>query len=352
MAEGDSTMKGTRSRKSTASSERASEKLAEARFLMEEETAQSADAIAYVHAVLSQIGLPRSPQKERVWTRSNGGASLRVVAGALMTQPEKWVDQPLPQGPYARLILADIATYAVRFKTRVIPMEDSIRAYMQKRLKLLVSAGAKGTYTAFKREALALSAAHLELGLACDGKIRNAGGRPIEAFDAWVVEEGGQQALWPCELVLSELFFRSLKTQAMPIDMRAYRALAHSAFAQDIYTWLAHRLPRLKAPLRLPWSTLAAQFGGYASTKKFRDEFVKRLKEVQAVYPDAKLELLRGRRGEAGGSLLIKPSPGPVPRIGAVLPASIGAPAVLGDPIPGVRAPDGFPAVHGEPEKP
>lgn len=310
-------------------SKRSVEKLVETRFLLNEKDALGADAIAYVHTVLCQIGLPRSPQQVREWERTNGGASLRVIAGSLFDQT-KWVPQPLPQGPYARLILADISTYAVRHKTPAIPMESSAGAYMRNRLHLFVNGGKRGTYTSFKREAQALSCAHMELGVAYGGKVKNARGAPIEEFEAWIVDDGPQQALWPCELVLSDMFFQSLRTHAAPIDMRAYRALAHSALAQDIYTWLAHRLPRLGEPLCLPWSVLAEQFGGYESTKKFRDEFVKRLKEVRSVYPDARVEVVLGKRGETGGSLLLKQSRPPVFRVSEVVPGALGAPARMG----------------------
>lgn len=321
-----------------SSADRTIETLAETRFLLEGQDALSADSIAYVHTVLSQIGLPRSPQQTREWVRTNGGASLRIIAGSMCVRVHgdeaEWVPQPLPQGPYARLILADISTYAVRHKTRVIPMEASAGAYMRNRLHLFPGGGKRGTYTSFKREAQALSCSHMELGIAYGGKIRQARGAPIEEFDAWTVDDGPQQALWPCELVLSEQFFRSLKAHAAPIDMRAYRALAHSALAQDIYTWLSHRLSRLSEPLALPWSVLATQFGGYSNPKRFREEFIKRLREVRAVYPDARLEVVQGKRREFGGSLVLQPSRPPVYRISEVVPGSLGAPARMGAKVP------------------
>ena len=317
----------------TKISNRSIEKLAETRFLLNEKDAQSADAIAYVHTVLSQIGLPRSPQKTRVWERSNGGAFLTVLAGGLIENGRR-VEQPLPQGPYARLLLADISTYAVRYKTPVIPMEDSVRAYMRNRLKLLVSGGGKGTYTSFKREAQALAASHMELSVQYGKRQRQTNSAPIDAFEAWTVDDGPQQALWPCELLLSERFFQSLKNYAAPIDMRAYRALAHSALAQDIYTWLAHRLPRLGEPLGLPWAVLAEQFGGYADPHRFRKEFIKRLKEVRMVYPDARVSVVLGTRGAIGGSLLLEQSRPPVYRVSEVVPAALGAPARMGAKVP------------------
>ena len=307
----------------TKHSKRTIQKLSETAFLLNEEDAQSADSVAYVHSILCQIGMPRTSTNERVWERENGNANLRILAGSIFCGLDR-VHQPLPYGPYARLVLADISTYAVRHRTTIIPMESSVSAYMRKRLHLFPGGGKRGTYTSFKRQAQALTAAHMELGYVHGSAVTNLHAAPIQAFHAWAVDDGPQQALWPCELELSESYLRSLQDHAAPIDMRAYRALAHSALAQDIYTWLAHRLPRLSRPIGLPWALLAEQFGGYASTKYFRDEFVKRLKEVQAVYPGARLEVIRGRRGEAGGSLRLEKSPPPVLRAAVILSGSLG----------------------------
>lgn len=308
------------------------ENLAETRFLLDQQDAHSADSIAYIHTVLSQIGLPRSPQKERVWFRSNGAASLAVLAGGIMENGVR-VEQPLPQGPYVRLILADISTYAVKNKTPVIPMEASAGAYMRNRLHLFVNGGKRGTYTGFKREARALAAAHMEMSIEYGGKQRHSKAPPIEEFEAWTVDDGPQQALWPCELILSDPFFLSLRAHAAPIDMRAYRGLAHSALAQDIYTWLAHRLPRLSSELALPWAVLAKQFGGYADVNRFRKEFIVRLREVCSLYPEARVAVVNGKRGELGGSLVLQPSRSPIPRVSEVVPGAIGAPLRLGRPL-------------------
>lgn len=311
-------------KKPGASAARAIEVLTNARFLSDE--TPSGDEISFVHAVLCQIGLPRSSTAERVWQRSNGAVSLRLDAGVALVAKGKWQEQPLPQGPYARLMLADISTYAVRYRTPVVPMESSVSTYMRERLRLVVNGGKRGTFTAFKREALALASARMSLGVAYDdGRLRNFDGKPIDEFEAWKVGDDGEPGpLWPNELVLSDRFFRSLQLQAAPIKMNAYKALSHSALAQDIYTWLAHRLPRLKAPLALPWAVLAEQFGGYSTVKRFRQEFVGRLREVKSQYPEANIDILPGVQGVSGGKLALRPSKPPVPRVSAVVPISIG----------------------------
>lgn len=312
--------------KSKASSKRAIEKLTSAGFLSDE--APTGDEITFVHAVLCQIGLPRSPTRERVWERSNGAVSLRLDAGAALIAQGKWEPQPLPQGPYARLMLADISTYAVRYRTRIVPMEASVSAYMRERLRLLVTGGVRGTYSGFRREALALTSMRMSLGIAYDdGRLKNFDGKPIDEFEAWTIgDDGARTPLWPSELVLSERFFRSLQTQAAPIKMNAYKALSHSALAQDIYTWLAHRLPRLKGPLALSWPVLAEQFGGYSTVKRFREEFIKRLREVLSQYRDARVSVLPGKRGELAGKFELRPSAPPVPRSSSVVPIAIGTP--------------------------
>jgi hypothetical protein len=94
--------------------------------------------------------------------------------------------------------------------------------------------------------------------------------------------------------------------------------------AMDLYSWLAHRLHRLEAPLELPWATLLQQFGGYSDALECRKEILRRLPEVLAVYPAAKLEIERGRRGQRGGVLRLFPSPPPVPRAHVAVPATIG----------------------------
>lgn len=50
-------------------------------------------------------------------------------------------------------------------------------------------------------------------------------------------------------------FNGSLVEYAVPLDARALSALKHSALALDVYSWLAHRLHRVKSAngTRLSW---------------------------------------------------------------------------------------------------
>jgi hypothetical protein len=55
------------------------------------------------------------------------------------------------------------------------------------------------------------------------------------------------------------------------------------------------------------------------------------MREVHAVYPDAQVEVRNGRRGELGGSLVLKPSRPSVDRVSVVVPGFIGGSAELGE---------------------
>jgi hypothetical protein len=91
--------------------------------------------------------------------------------------------------------------------------------------------------------------------------------------------------------------------------------LKQSALALDVYAWLAHRLHRVQSPSgeRVSWPALQAQFGEYRNVKDFRREAMEALVVVQAAYPAAKVEPIRG-------GLLLRASAPPVPKIAVSVP--------------------------------
>ena len=97
----------------------------------------------------------------------------------------------------------------------------------------------------------------------------------------------------------------------MPLDNRALIALKGSALALDIYAWLAHRLYRVQGKgTVLHWHSLREQFAqeytGKNADKDFKKEFLPALRKVLAVYPQAKVQQVRG-------GILLKGSPPPIP---------------------------------------
>lgn len=266
------------------------------------------DKIDFLHSALCQIGMPRSRVEQRSFTRTNGAISLKLDAGDLWDGRE-WRPQPLPYGVKPRLVMVHVSSEAVRTKSREIEVGHSIRGFLET-LGVGTSGGTKGPFTAFKAQMMALAACHLTIGFSGDGKAETMDSKPIERFSAWLHPTGQQRTLWPGTLTLSPRFFETLVEFAVPLDKRAIGALQHSALALDAYTWLAHRLCRIKQTdgVRLSWENLHAQFGQeYSERRDFKREMRKALAAALAVYPDARVE-------DENGGIRLLPSPPPVPK--------------------------------------
>lgn len=255
----------------------------------------------FMHGVLCQVGLPRRQTPGPTFERTSGSVSMRVSAGELW-DGSKWVEQPLPYGTRPRLALVHVSSEAVRTQSREVDIGHSIREFLT---MLNVDTGGRG-YSMFKRQMNALAACEMKLGIG-SSTLRM---QPIEEFEAWLHPTGKQATLWPGTIRLSERFFETLAMHAVPLDHRALAALANSALGMDIYTWLAHRLPRIRKPdgIKLSWANLRDQFGQeYRAPKDFKREFEATMRSVLTVYPHAKVER------EAGG-IVLRPSLPPIPK--------------------------------------
>lgn len=259
--------------------------------------------MAFTHAVLCQVGLPRAKVDGREFMRQSGAAWVNIQAGYL-DEGNGPVLQPIPYGVMPRLSLAWVSTYAVRHKAREIPIGDSAAEFL--RLMGMESDGRR--YSTLRRQMHALAACRLQLGF----KGRTFNGQPVQQFDAWGSNrDTHQRALWPGVMVLSEDYYGSLIESAVPLDNRALMALKGSALALDVYAWLAHRLHRIGARgVTLHWKALREQFAqeyaGKDPDKNFKKKFLPALKKVLAVYPEAKVKPVTG-------GLLLVSSPPPIP---------------------------------------
>ncbi len=269
-------------------------------------TPPSGEDMAFTHAVLCQVGLPRAKVEGREFMRQSGAAWVNVQAGYL-DEGKGPVQQPIPYGVMPRLALAWVSTYAVRHGAREIPIGDSAAEFLRLMLGAdTVSQGAR--YTTLRKQMHALAACRLQLGF----RGRTFNGQPVEQFDAWVSNrDSSQRPLWPGVMTLSDHYFNELRDSAVPLDNRALHALKGSALALDVYAWLAHRLHRIEGRgVTLHWKALREQFAqeyqGKDPDKDFKKEFLPALKKVLAVYPQAKVKPV------TGGVLLLG-SPPPIP---------------------------------------
>lgn len=264
------------------------------------------DRADFLHTVMCQVGLPRRRTDARTFERQNGNISILLEAGKLFDGRE-FVEQPLPYGTTPRLVMVHVSSEAIRTQQRRIEIGDSIRQFLTT-LGMQTSGGARGGYTILRRQMEALAACRLTLGMHAEGRTVTLDAKPIKRFEAWLQQDGLQRTLWPGVLELSEDFFNTLSEHAVPLDYRALGALKHSSLALDVYTWLAHRLCRVKNArgVKLSWNNLRDQFGQeYGTSKDFKKEFRHALRQVAVVYPDARIE-------EVVGGLTLYPSRPPL----------------------------------------
>lgn len=268
-----------------------------------------AQELAFLHSVMAQCSLPYREPQTRDYIRENGNASLIVTAGYLADpDTRKPVLQGIPYGAKPRLLLIHLCTQAIKTKSPTIGVGDSMTAFMRE-LGLGVSGGKRGSIGRFKEQLNRLAASRLQLVMHSDDRASLINPAPIiQKYDVWFPSDERQKMLWPSEVTLSKEFFTALQGHALPLEPRAISALQHSARAMDCYTWLAHRLPRVKRKNgdRVSWAALQTQFGpDVSSTKNFKRHMLTALKQVHQVYKDARFE-------QVDGGLILHRSPPPI----------------------------------------
>lgn len=245
----------------------------------------------FLHTVLTQTGLPfRNPGDARTWERKQGGAALRIEAGAVADpRAGGFRNVGVPFGEKARLVLIHLTGEALRTGSPVVDVEDSLTAYVRE-LGLPTDGRTIGTV---KEQLTRLSAATVRLAYFAEGRAAQVNATLVKGLDLWAPHDPRQRVLWPSRVRLSEDYFASIQNHAVPLARPAIRALAHSALALDAYCWLAQRLHRVSSskPQTVSWSALRDQFGqGFARERDFRRQFRETLRTVLTVYPDARVE--------------------------------------------------------------
>jgi len=271
-------------------------------------TTEPPERLGYLHSVLCQCGLPyNTPDPSlRVWERLNGNSHLKVMAGEAMDpRSGRLVEVAMPSGPKARLILYHLNSEAVRTKSPLIEVGNSLTDFV----RTMLNADPNGReITAFKTQMAALAAASIRLGMVDGDRAVTFNTQIVRAFDLWLQKDERQRVLWPSTVCLGKDYFESLIEHAVPLDERAIFALSHSALALDIYAWLAQRLHRINksASHEISWTTLHQQFGqDYTRVRDFKRKFVAALSSVHTQYRVANIEATE--RG-----LVLRNSPPPI----------------------------------------
>lgn len=272
------------------------------------------DDLRHIHSVLAICGLPyrRLPLHIRDFERKQGNMALDVSAGSLRNPSGERIEQPLPFGPKARLILMHLCSQAIQNKSPTIDLADSFTAFVRE-LGFNDSGGPRGALTAFKQQLNALAACTMQVSVWQPGlAVRTERIVPIKRFELWLSDNMHQRALWPSSLTFSLDFYESLKNHALPVNIRAVRAFANSARTLDAYYWLGYRVTRLRTTQTISWDALAQQFGGgYARQRDFRASFLSDIQNIKELFP--KLPVTATEDGltlqPAGPDVLALPAP-------------------------------------------
>jgi hypothetical protein len=264
----------------------------------------SPEDLAFQHVVLCHLGFPRSKTEAREFERRSGNALLKLKAGEIYNGFDL-VPQPLPYGAIPRLVLIAAITKAVQGNTRTIELGRSMSESL--RNLGLADTGAAHWRNVVKQQQ-ALASVDMVLGYMQNGEAKTVKAPPFDEITAWVHKDEKQTSLFPSQIVLSEKFFNALGAHAVPLDLRAVRVLGRYPMALDVYTWLAHRLCRVRSAQgdRVSWMALREQFGQeIGDQKEFKKQMRAALQRALLVYPKAKL-------GTWGSGITLLPSPPPV----------------------------------------
>ncbi|MGH7037564.1 MAG: replication protein RepA [Acetobacteraceae bacterium] len=251
------------------------------------------DDLSFQHTVFCQTSLPyRDPGDEvRLWQRSQGATFLEIEAGRVYHPALKTtVAVGLPWGTKPRLILAHLNAEAIRKGSPVIEVESSLTGFVRR-----IRGFKHGReIRAFKEQLSRLSVAVVRLAIAREERAAQINTQLITKFELWPEKDERQRVLWPSTITLSREYFDSLRKHAVPLREADLAALAHSAMALDIYSWLAQRLRRIdrRRTAFVPWEALWQQFGpDYERIRDFRRVFLVALRQVLARYQAARVEL-------------------------------------------------------------
>jgi len=273
---------------------------------IEAEEAQKAGTLGYMARAMVQATMPHKKITEAVHERINGAYRFTMMASPKVG---------LPYGSLPRLLLAWIATEAIRTRDRELILGDSMNQFMAQLGIKSATGGKTGSITRLKNQTARLFGSTIQCSYTSEVEGHLALQNMLIADAAnlwWHPKSGDQKSLFDSTVRLSETFYNEIINNPVPIDTRALQALKRSPLALDIYAWLTYRMSYLSKPTSIPWESLQAQFGSGIATdaqgrRNFKKRFLGQLKRVQLIY--------RVRASEGANGLLLKPSRPHIPKL-------------------------------------
>lgn len=262
----------------------------------------SPDNLRYMPTPLAICGLPykQLPSDILEFERAQGKMAVTISAGKLRAPDGRRLQQPVPFGPKARLIMAHLSTEALRNQSPVVETSETLSGFMRD-MGFDPRGGRNGNIEPFKEQLRALAACRMEISTWDGKRSGQVDVKPLQKVELWFAENPDQQSLWPTKIAFSQDFYDELKKHALPIDVRVLRALSNSARRLDLMMWVTYRITRLKTKLILDWQPLKNQFGeGYSRDRDFRAALVDDLAALKELFPKLPVKLTeRGLEMEA-----------------------------------------------------
>ncbi len=117
---------------------------------------------------------------------------------------------------------------------------------------------------------------------------------------------------WNTTFTLSDDFYKLVRDKPMPVNLDHLKSLARSPRRMDIYTWLSHRVYRIKnKPVNVPLTSVHRQFApdiDFLHHRRFRQKLKWDLDAIGKVYDKFNLEL-------TDSELIVYASAPPIPHI-------------------------------------
>lgn len=276
----------------------------------------SGDSLAFNPAPLTMAFLPyRQPKADtEVWVRRNGAFRLTVRPGVRLGPTGEYAgNYGYPFGVIPRALLMWVTAEALRTKSAVIMLGDSLSDFVFKVLGQRATGGRNGTITRVKEQATRTFNAEITLHWIGNTDQRQAGGN-LRIAKTWDMDLGdgqeGQRSLFPSYVQLSSDFYEEIVRSPVPLNLEVVRQLG-SAAEIDLYAFLSYKMFSLTKPFTHKFEHMGEQFGyQFPDTPrgryKLKEAITTALANVLLVYPEANVEV-------TPAGLLLRPSLTSVP---------------------------------------
>ena len=269
---------------------------------------------AFLHSMFCSMSLPVREPKDPFAPifRQDGDHALAITPRPRMRLEDgKFVmrNMGVPFGAYPRLIMIYIMSQAVRGKSKEIYFGRNFTDWMRRLGFNHMSYGKNGTVTRLRDQ--------LERTLGCEYQSRWSGeietGSAFAEIDLRVADEFAgltdRNGDFHLGLRITDVVHRHVMEHMVPLNEQAISELRGNATALDLYSYLAHRLPRIKegTVVRLTWAQFATHMGNDANDKNFKRRIREVLQTVLAVYPNANVDF-------SDGLIILRRSLGPTER--------------------------------------